>query len=154
MSRPKSLNWDQEIHQDLKIWAFLNSLSWSWSRSAWIFAFSCQDFSIRQDFSIFIIFRLKRPQQCWDFLTNLDASWQISTIWTKILTRQNLDWKVSILKISTKKKNLVSTVEKISILEKSCSRHKDNLDLDWSQLSRPPGLFWSYNLTAQLINYL
>jgi hypothetical protein len=71
---------------------------------------------------LFIIFRLKRPRQCRDFSTNLDcvsttldnldASWQISTIWTglaistKILTRQSLDWKVSILKISTEKKKV------------------------------------------------
>ena len=52
--------------------------------------------------------------------TCLDKSWQsrrVSTISTKISTRQSLDWKISILKISTeKKKKLISTVEKISTI--------------------------------------
>ncbi len=46
----------------------------------------------------------------------------ISPISIKISTQQNLDAKVSILKISTKKKKTISTVEKISTLEKSQSR--------------------------------
>ena len=52
--------------------------------------------------------------------TCLDKSRQsrrVSTISTKISTRQSLDWKISILKISTeKKKKLISTVEKISTI--------------------------------------
>jgi hypothetical protein len=47
MSRPKSLDRDREIRRDLKILAFLDSLSRS--RSAWIFIFSCQDFSTNLD---------------------------------------------------------------------------------------------------------
>jgi hypothetical protein len=49
MSRPKSLDRDQEIRRDLKILAFLDSLSRSRSRSAWIFVFSCRDFSTNLD---------------------------------------------------------------------------------------------------------
>ncbi len=77
MSRPKSLDRDREIRRDLKFSAFLDSLSRSRRRSAWIFVFSRRDFSIRRDF---------RPRQCQDFLTNLhcvstnlDKSRQIST---------------------------------------------------------------------------
>ncbi len=94
MSRPKSLN------RDLKILAFLDSLSWS--RSAWIFVFSRRDFSIRRDFSSF-----------WDSkgFNNVEISWQISTASRQILTasRQiltSLDWKILILKISTEKKKV------------------------------------------------
>jgi hypothetical protein len=63
MSRPKSLDQDREICRDLKFLAFLNRLSRSRPRSAWIFVFSRRDFSIRRDF---------RPRQCRDFSTNLD----------------------------------------------------------------------------------
>ncbi len=93
MSRPKSL--DREIRQDLKFSAFLDSLSRSQPRSAWIFVFSRRDFSIRRDF---------RPRQCRDFSTNLDCvstnstrldksrqSRRVLTISTKISTRQSLD---------------------------------------------------------------
>ncbi len=92
---PKSLDRDQEIRRDLKFLAFLDSLSRSRPRSAWIFVLSCRDFSIRRDF---------RPRQCRDFSTNLncvstnlknlDVSRQIltiSTISTKISMRQSLD---------------------------------------------------------------
>ncbi len=41
MSRPKSLDRDREIRRDLKFLAFLDSLSRSRPRSAWIFVFSC-----------------------------------------------------------------------------------------------------------------
>jgi hypothetical protein len=92
MSRPKSLDRDREIRRDLKFLAFLNSLSQSRPRSAWIFVFSRRDFSIRRDF---------RPRQCRDFSTNLDCvstnldasrqSRHVSTISTKISTRQSLD---------------------------------------------------------------
>jgi hypothetical protein len=140
MSRPKNLDWDWEFRRDLKILAFLDSLSWSWSRSAWIFVFSRWDFSIRRDFSSFSDSKgLDNVKISWQILT---ASWQISTaswqiskistrldqswqswcllaISTKILTRQSLDWKISILKILTRKKKLISTVEKISTIQKS-----------------------------------
>ena len=49
MSRPKSLDRDREIRRDLKILAFLDSLSRSRSRSAWIFVFSRRDFSTNLD---------------------------------------------------------------------------------------------------------
>jgi hypothetical protein len=84
MSRPKSLDRDQEIHRDLKFLAFLDSLSRSRPRSAWIFVFSRRDFSIRRDF---------RPRQCQGFSTNLDC----------VLTNlENLDASRQISKISTR----------------------------------------------------
>ena len=49
MFRPKSLDRDREIRRDLKILAFLDSLSRSRSRSAWIFVFSRWDFSTNLD---------------------------------------------------------------------------------------------------------
>jgi hypothetical protein len=134
MSRPKSLDRDREIRRDLKFSAFLDSLSRSRPRSAWIFVFSRRDFSIRRDF---------RPRQCRDFSTNLncvltnldcvstnlenlDVSRQILTISTisTISTRldnldKNLDASKSRLKnldfknLDRKKKKLISTVEKI-----------------------------------------
>jgi hypothetical protein len=179
MSRPKSLDQDWEIRRDLKFSAFLDSLSRSRPRSAWIFVFSRQDFSIRRDF---------RPRQCQDFSTNLDCvltnlenldasrqiltistrldkslqSRRVSTILTKISTRQSLDWKISILKISTeKKKKLISTVEKSWQFKKVSLDTKDvlDLDLDWSRLSRPPGLlsisFWflQFYISEKIRNY-
>ncbi len=83
MSRPKSLDRDRGICRDLKFSAFLNSLSRSQPRSAWIFVFSCRDFSIRRDF---------RPRQCRDFSTNLNC---VST------NLKNLDASRQISKIST-----------------------------------------------------
>ncbi len=53
--------------RDLKFWAFLDSLSRSRPRSAWIFVFSRRDFSIRRDF---------RPRHVSTNLDNLDASRQ------------------------------------------------------------------------------
>jgi hypothetical protein len=67
----------------------------------------------------------------------------ISTILIKILTQPNFYAKVSILKISTEKKKIVSWHEGHSRqFSKSGLDTKDNLDLDldWSRLSRPPGL--------------
>jgi hypothetical protein len=40
----------------------------------------------------------------------------------------------------TRKKYPVSTVKKISTLKKVGLDTKESLDLDWSRLSRPPGL--------------
>ena len=75
---------------------------------------------------LFIIFRLKRPQQCWDFSTNLDnldASRQISTILTCLDNLdKNLDASKSRLKslnfknLDREKKKSISTLEKISTL--------------------------------------
>jgi hypothetical protein len=120
MSRPKSL--DREIHRDLKI---------SRSRSAWIFVFSRQDFSIRHDFSSFSDSK---------GLDNVEISQKILT---KISMCQSLNWKVSILKISTKKKKRWSwhdghsrRFSKVSLNTKDVL----NLDIDWSRLSRPPCL--------------
>ena len=124
MSRPKSLDRDREICRDLKFSAFLDSLSRSRPRSAWIFAFSRRDFSIRRDF---------RPWQCRDFSTNLDrvstnlenldVSRQISTISTRLDNLdKNLDASKSQLKshnfknLDQEKKKLISTVKKISTL--------------------------------------
>ncbi len=133
MSRLKSLDRGREIHRDLKNSAFLDSLSLSRSRSARIFAFSRQDFSISRDFSSFSDSKgLDNVKISRQILLRLDKSRQsarVSTISTKISTRQYLDWKVLILKISIKKK-------------KSGLHTKDSLDLDLnsSRLSRPPGL--------------
>jgi hypothetical protein len=84
-----------------------------------------------------ISINVEKSWQFWKSLDNLDKSQQsrlILTILIKISIQPSLDWKISILKISTVKK-------------KSWSQHfkkvrKDNLDLDldWSWLSRPPTL--------------
>ena len=79
-------------------------------------------------------------------LTRLNKSRQsrrVSTNLTKISTRQSLDWKISILKISTEKKKVWSWPSRKSWQFKKVSLDtKDvlDLDLDWSRLSRPPGL--------------
>jgi hypothetical protein len=93
MSRPKSLY--QEIWRDLKILAFLDSLSQSRSRSVWIFCIFLSRFL--NPSRLFIIFRLKRPRQCQDFLTNLDC----------VLTNlKNLDASRQILTILMRLNNL------------------------------------------------
>ncbi len=86
---------------------------------------------------LFIIFRLKRPRQCWYFstnlncvwisLNNLDASWQISTRLNSL--DKNLDASKSQLKslnykISTKKKKSWSWPSRKSWhFKKSWSQH-------------------------------
>jgi hypothetical protein len=143
MSRPKSLDRDQEICQDLKILECLDSLSWSRSRSAWIFVFSHWDFSIRRDFSSFS--DSKGLDKSRLHLDKSRQSWRVSTISTKISTRQSLNWKVTILKILTKKKKSWSRPSRKSRHFKKVGLDtKDvlDLDLDWSRLSRPPGLFF------------
>ncbi len=97
MPRPKSLDGDREICRDLEILSFLDSSSREVSGFLHI---SCPDFSIRRDF-IFILKMSRFLDKSWFVLT-------ISTILTKILTRQSLDWKVLILKISTKTKKSLS----------------------------------------------
>jgi hypothetical protein len=52
----------------------------------------------------------------------------VSTIWIKISMQPSLDWKVS-----TEKK-------KVDLDRRENLDTKDVLDLDWSRLSRPPGL--------------
>ncbi len=101
MSRPKSLDRDREICRDLKFSAFLDSLSRSRPRSAWIFVFSRRDFSIRRDF---------RPRQISTISTrldNLDKNPDASKSRLKNLDFKNLD---------REKKKLTSTVEKISTI--------------------------------------
>ncbi len=171
MSRPKSLDRDRKIRRDLKILAFLDSLSWSRSRSAWIFAFSRQDFSIRRDFSSFsdskgldnVEISRQISTASWQILTistRLDKSQQsrrVLTISTKISTRQSLDWKVSILKISTEKKNIRFRLSRKSWhLKKVGLDTKDNLDLDldWSRLLRAPGLNFCLFFLLKFLQYL
>ena len=78
MSRPKSLD------RDLKILAFLDSLSRSRSRSAWIFVFSCRDFSTNLNC-------ISTNLDCVSTnLDNLDKSRQSRCVSTKISTRQSL----------------------------------------------------------------
>ena len=62
----------------------------------------------------------------------------VSTISIKISMQPSLDWKVSILIISTEQKKKFG---KSWHLKKVGLDTKDNLDfnLDWSRLSRPPG---------------
>ncbi len=156
MSRPKSLNRDREIRRDLKFLAFLDSLSQSQPRSAWIFVFSRRDFSIRRDL---------RPRQCRDFSTNLncvstnldcvstnlknlDASQQILTILTRLDNLdKNLDASKSRLK--REKKSWSQPSRKSRQFKKVSLDTKDilDLDLDWSRLSRPPTLVWTSALS-------
>ena len=92
---PKSLDRDREIRRDLKFLAFLDSLSRSRPRSAWIFVFSRRDFLICWDF---------RPRRVSTNLDNLDASRQSRL--------KNLDFK----NLDREKKKLISTVDKISTI--------------------------------------
>ncbi len=101
-----------------------------------------------------ILIYLEKILITFKYLKNLDLSQKsqlvstisvkISTISIKILTHLNLDWKVSISKISTEiKKKLISTVnmkDNLDRFQKKSLDTMDVLDLDWSRLSRPPGL--------------
>jgi hypothetical protein len=124
MSRPKSLDRDREIRRDLKFSAFLDSLSRSRPRSAWIFVFSRRDFSIRRDF---------RPWQCRDFSTNLD---RVSTNLDRVSTNlENLDVSRQISTISTRldnlDKNLDASKSRLKNLDfKNLDREKKKVDLD------------------------
>ncbi len=89
MSRPKSLDRDREIRRDLKILAFLDSLSQSGSRSAWIFVFSRRDFSTNLDC-------ISTNLDC--VLTNLNKSRQSRQILTISMCLDNLDATKSGLK--------------------------------------------------------
>ncbi len=115
MSRPKSLDRDRVICRDLKILEFLDSLSWSRSRSAWIFVFSRRDFSILQDFSSFSDSKgLNNVEISRQIST---ASWQISTISTRL---DNLD------------KNLNSSKSRLKSLDfKNLDREKKKLISTW-----------------------
>ncbi len=152
MSRPKSINSDRENCRDLKISAFLNSLSRSRSRSAWIFAFyflvkisqSVKTFHHFQTQKVSIMSRFL-DKSCW-VLTNLDQSWCVSTNLDNL--NKNLDTSKSWLKsldwknLNQEKKFLVLTWWIILTLKKVDLDTKDNLDLDLnlSWLSRPPSL--------------
>ncbi len=81
----------------------------------------------------------------------LDLSRLVSTISIKILMQPNLDAKVLILKILTKKKSIVSWHKGQSWQFSKVGLHtKDNLDfdLDWFQLSRPQGIFLIQNIVV------
>ncbi len=103
---------------------------------------------------LFIIFGLKRSRQCQDFSTNLNVFWQISTILMRLNNLyKNLDASKSQLKsldfknLDLEKKNFWSWHDGIiPTLKKVDVNTKDNLDLDldWSRLSRQPGLKISY----------
>ena len=138
MSRPKSLDRDREIRRDLKFSAFLDSLSRSRPRSAWIFVFSRRDFSICRDF---------RPWQCWDFSTNLDRVStnldRVSTNLDRVSTNldcvstnlENLDVSRQISTISTRldnlDKNLDASKSRLKNLDfKNLDREKKKVDLD------------------------
>ncbi len=93
---------------------------------------------------------LKKSLKCQDFSINLAASrqsWCVLTILTKILTLQSLDWKVSILKISTETKKSLSQQSRKSqqVLKVCLDRWRNlDLDLDWSRLLSPSG-FHKFN---------
>ncbi len=75
MSRPKCLDWDREICGDLKIFAFLDSLSRSQLRV-------CQFYHISRSRFLYLsrflgLMYLKKSQKCQYFSTNLAASRQI-----------------------------------------------------------------------------
>jgi hypothetical protein len=120
MSRPKSLNPDQTIHQDLKISVFLDSLSWSRLRKAWIFAFSCQDLSICSDFSSFSDSKgLNNVEISWQILMRLDKFQQI------FVHLYNLDKNLDATKSQLKSLDLKNFTKKNKI---SCLNLVDNLD--------------------------
>jgi len=75
------------------------------------------------------------------YLDKSQKSWQsqfILTILIKILMQPNLDAKVSILKYGPRKKIVSRHKEHSRQFSKGGLDTKDNLD--WSRLSRPPGL--------------
>ncbi len=121
MSRPKNLDQDREFCQDLKILAFLDSLSRSRSRSAWIFVFSRQDFSIRWDFSSFSDSKgLDNVEISRQILT---ASWQISTA----------SWQISkiLMRLDNLDKNLDPSKSRLKNLDfKNLDWDKKKVDLD------------------------
>ncbi len=119
MSRPKSLDRDQEIRRDLKILAFLDSLSRS--RSAWIFVFSHRDFSIRQDFSSFSDSK---------GLDNVEISRQISTASRLRLDKSQQSRQISMC-LDNLDKNLDATKSRLKSLDfKNLDRDKIKVDLD------------------------
>ncbi len=120
MSRPKSLDRDREIRRDLKFSAFLDSLSRSRPRSAWIFVFSRRDFSIRRDF---------RPLQCRDFSTNLDCvSTNLDCVSTNL---ENLDVSTISTRLDNLDKNLDASKSRLKNLDfKNLDREKKKVDLD------------------------
>jgi hypothetical protein len=121
MSRPKSLDRDWEICRDLKILAFLDSLSRSRSRSAWIFVFSRRDFSIRRDFSSFSDSK---------GLNNVEISWQISTASRQISTASRQISTISMC-LDNLDKNLNATMSRLKSLDcKNLDRDKIKVDLD------------------------
>ncbi len=113
-TKSRSLDRYREICRDLKISAFLDSLSWSRSRSAWIFVFSRRDFSIRRDFSSFS--DSKGLDKSW---LRLDKSWKSRRVLTNLDNLdKNLDASKSQLKnldfknLNREKKKLISTIQK------------------------------------------
>jgi hypothetical protein len=91
-----------------------------------------------------------------DYLKKSWLSWWsrlVSTISIKILMQPSLNWKVAISKILTKKKKIQSWPSRKSWnLKKVGLNTKDILDVDWSRLSRPPGLNLIQN-TWYIIHY-
>ena len=106
-SSPKSLDRDQEICWDMTFLENLDSLSQSRLRVSQIYHISRLRFL---NLSRFLILKYLKKSGYRDILINLEKSWQILkilTFLTKILKQPSLDWKVSILKISTEKKKVV-----------------------------------------------
>ncbi len=143
---PSTKSLDQDICQDLKFLANLDSLSWSQSSVTQFYHISWLRFLNLLRF--LSLKSLKKSWKCWD-ISSLDKfrqSWFISTVSMKILTQLNLNWKVSILKILTKKKNnLVLTVRITSTSFKSWSRQIEKSQSQYvlmSLRSRPPGLYF------------
>ncbi len=88
---------------------------------------------------------LKKSRLCREISKILDKSRQsrfVSTISINISTKINLDRKISILKISTEKKEVdLHMMDILDGFQKLVSTRRDlDLDLNWSRLSRPPRL--------------
>ncbi len=142
MSRPESLDQDPrfiEIYQDLPK---VSIISWSRSRNCLHFHKSRSRLLLLIHFPKRHLWKVIDPQKPISKisqkmlinLNNLEKSWQswfISTILIKILTQPSLDWKVSILKISTEKKKLISTQWTFWTFFKSWSQQ---IEKSWSRL--------------------
>ncbi len=109
MSRPKSLNQDREIRQDLKILVFLDREVRGFLYFLVEISQSVETHNFQTQKALTMSRFLDKSRQSWLRLNKSWQSWRVSTILTKISTRQSLYWKVSILKILTeKKKKLIS----------------------------------------------
>ncbi len=153
MSRPKSLDQDREFVEIRKFRHF-STVFLDLGRELFNFIiFLGRDFSLCRDFWAWCTSKsLKNVEISRQISLRLDKSWKSSLrlnnldtsrqSWQKSRRVQVSTEKVSILKISSKKKKMRSRLSRKSQhLKKVSLDVKDVLDLDRSWLSRPPGLF-------------